>query len=98
MFEIRMMPMFTKLLAISMEPNRILGSSRSATIRLNAGCCLVRSIFISLYVSEKNATSDPEIKKEMVNSKIAIKIRTAEAAGVIKSREKCKEFAKSITG
>ena len=47
-FEIKMMPILTKLFAISMEPNNILGWSSKETIRLKAGCCFVLSILISL--------------------------------------------------
>ena len=98
MFEMRMMPIVTKLLAMSIEPSRIFGSSSKATILLKAGCCFVRNILISLYVREKNATSEPEIRKEIVKSNTAIKMSTAEAAGVMRSKENCKEFANSTTG
>jgi hypothetical protein len=50
-----------------------------------------------LYVREKKATSDPAIRKEIVNNKMAMKMSTAEAAGVINSKEKCKDVAKLIT-
>ena len=80
-----MMPMFTKLLAINIDASNVFGCSSKSTIRLKAGCCLVLSILMSLYVSEKKATSEPAIKNETVNNKIAKKIRTAVAAGVIAS-------------
>jgi len=52
---------------------------------------------MSLYVREKKATSDPDIKKEMENNNIAKKISTAEAAGVMVSNVKCKYLALLIT-
>jgi hypothetical protein len=47
-------------------------------------------------VSEKKATSEPATKKEIVNNRTAKNISTADAAGVIASKEKCKELVKSI--
>ena len=57
------------------------------TIRRKAGCCFVLSILISLYVSEKKATSEPATKKDMVNKSSARNMSTADAAGVIASNE-----------
>jgi hypothetical protein len=71
-----------------MDANSVLGCSSNSTIRLKAGCCFVLSIFISLYVSEKKATSEPAIKNEMIKSITARKISTAVAAGGITSNEK----------
>jgi hypothetical protein len=47
-------------------------------------------MLMSLYVSEKKATSAPANKNEMINNNTTIKISTADAAGVIASKEKCK--------
>jgi hypothetical protein len=42
---------------------------------------------MSLKVREKNATSDPASKKEMIKRKIIINTSTVVAAGVIASKE-----------
>lgn len=77
------MPMFTKLLAISMEASRVLGASSKVTILLKEGCCLVLSILISLSVSEKKAISEPATKKEIKKRIITVKRSMVVAAGVI---------------
>jgi hypothetical protein len=74
-----MIEMFTKLLAISREASRVLGSSNKFTIRLYPDCCLVFSIFTSLYDREKKATSAPETKKEISSKMMRRKIKIVEA-------------------
>jgi hypothetical protein len=64
----RMMPILMKLLAISMEANRIFGCSSRFTILLKEGCFFVLSTLMSLLLSEKKATSLPAIKKESTNN------------------------------
>ena len=64
----RMIPILMKLLAISMEANKILGCSSRVTILLKEGCFFVLSTWMSLLLSEKNATSLPAIKKESTNN------------------------------
>lgn len=56
------------VLAISNEANTSFGSSKKLMIRFAAGCCFVLSILISLLLSEKMATSAPEMVK-LSNSK-----------------------------
>ena len=78
-----MIPIFTKLLPISIAASKVFGSSNKLTIRRYAGCFFVRSIFISLYVSEKKAISDPASKKDSMKSITTKNISTVVAAGVI---------------
>lgn len=85
-FEMRMIPIFMKLLAISMDASNVFGCSNSATIRLNDGCFRVFNTLISFDVSEKKATSLPEIKKENMNRIKSVNISTVVAAGVIASK------------
>jgi hypothetical protein len=62
-----MMPMFTKLLAISIVAESVLGFSNNCTTLLNEGFFLFFKMFMSLLDNEKNATSLPEIIKENKN-------------------------------
>ena len=84
--EIKMMPMFTKLLLISIDANKVFGCSSKLTIRRYAGCFFVRNIFMSLNVREKKAISDPANKKDNIKRITTINISTVVAAGVIAKR------------
>ena len=64
--------MFTKVFAISSDASNNLGSSSKLTIRFQLESCLVLSVLISLYVSEKKATSAPDTKKDITNKKMMI--------------------------
>ena len=59
------MPILMRLLAITREDNKALGSSSKFTIRFQAVSCLVLSTLISLFVNEKKAIFDPETIKDM---------------------------------
>jgi len=74
-FAIMIMEIFTKLFTMSKEASRILGSSSKLRILLAAGCCFVFSMLISLYDSEKNATSEPETRKDNNNNNNSKKTR-----------------------
>lgn len=78
--EIIMIPMFTKLLAINIEANNVLGCSSKLTILLKEGCFLVFKILTSLELSEKNATSLPESKKDNRKSTKTATIKIVVAA------------------
>ena len=82
-FEIKMMPIFTKLFVMSIAASNVFGCSSNVTIRLKEGCCLVFKTLISFNVKEKNATSLPATRKEMIKRMKMIKIRMVVAAGVI---------------
>jgi hypothetical protein len=75
-----MMPIFTKLLAISIVAESVLEFSNNKTTLLNEGIFLLFKMFMSLFVNEKNATSLPEIIKEnknktkTVSSKIVVAV------------------------
>lgn len=84
-----MIPIFTKLLVISMAASKVLGLSSKLTIRLKEGCCRVFKILISLEVSEKKATSLPATRKEIINSINIMKTSMTLAAGV-NARKKSK--------
>ena len=75
--------MLTKLLVISIDASRVLGVSSKVTILLYEGCRFVLRIFISLYVSEKNATSEPATKNEIIKSRKRAKIRIVVAPSVM---------------
>ena len=62
-----MMPIFTKLLAISIVAESVLGSSNNCTTLLNEGFFRFFKILMSLFDNEKNATSLPEIINENRN-------------------------------
>jgi hypothetical protein len=72
------------LLAISREVSTALGSSSNVTIRFQDVSCLVFRLLISLYVSEKKATSDPETTKEMISRKRITMARMVVACGLIR--------------
>ena len=78
-----MIPIFTKLLAMSIEASKIFGCSSRLTIRLKDGCCLVFKTLMSFDVSEKKATSLPARKKDNTNRMMMEKIRIVVAAVVI---------------
>ena len=80
------MPIFTKLLLISMDANKVFGCSSKLTIRRYAGCFFVRNMFMSLKVREKKAISAPASKKDKIKRIITINISTVVAAGVIIAR------------
>ena len=82
-FEMRMMPIFTKLFVISIEASNVFGDSSSVTMRRYDGCFFVLSRLISLYVSEKNATSEPATRKDIRKSVATITIRMMVAVGVM---------------
>ena len=84
--EINMIPIFTKLLLMSMDASKIFGCSSKLTMRRYAGCFFVRNIFISLNVREKKAISDPANKKDKIKRITTINISTVVAAGVIVAR------------
>ena len=84
--DIKTIPMFTKLLLISMDASKVFGCSSKLTIRRYAGCFFVRSIFMSLNVREKKAISEPASKKDKMKRIITINISTVVAAGVIIAR------------
>jgi hypothetical protein len=86
MLDIKMMPILTKLLLISMEANNVFGWSSRVTIRLYAGCFLVRSRLMSLKVSEKNAISDPASKNDSIKRMTTKNMSTVIAAGAIAKR------------
>ena len=77
------MPRFTRLLVMSMDARKVLGCSKSVTIRLKEGCWRVLKTFISFWLREKKATSLPAIKKESINKIMAVKINTPVTAGII---------------
>ncbi len=84
------MPIFTKLLAISIDASNVLGSSSKFTMRRKEGWRLVFSTLISFDVSEKNATSLPARKKERMKRIMMVKISMVVAAVVIaKKIKKC---------
>ena len=62
--------MFAKLLAISTVANSFLGFSASLAIILPVGVFSSLSVSISAGVSEKRATSAPEIRAEQNNNSI----------------------------
>lgn len=78
-----MIPIFTKLLVMSIEASNVFGWSSKLTMRRYAGCFLVLSILISLNVREKKAISEPASKKDNIKSSTTKKISTVAAAGVI---------------
>ena len=82
------MPIFTKLLVIKIDANKILGCSNKLTILLKEGCFLVFKIFISFGVSEKKATSLPAIKNDNKNNIRIVTIRIVVAAGEIVNKLK----------
>ena len=88
--EIRMMPMFTKLLVISIAASKVFGCSSKLTMRRYEGCCFVLRTLISFKVSEKKATSEPAIRKDKLKSITTRKRSTPVAAGVITRKEKGK--------
>src|ERR1700753_1807605 len=71
------------LFAITMEASRVLGSSSSETMRRQEASCLVFRILISLWVSEKNATSEPLRTNESKSRKRIIMARRVVAWGLI---------------
>ncbi len=77
-----MIPIFAKLLVISMAANKGFGCSSKCTIRLKEGCFLDFNKLMSLDVNEKNATSLPATKKERINKMHAAIIRMPVAAVV----------------
>ena len=81
--ETRMMPMFTKLLVISIPASNVLGCSSRCTILLKEGCLLVFKTLMSLLEREKKATSLPATKKEIIKRMMAIKNKTVVAPGVM---------------
>jgi L-lactate permease len=60
------MQILIKVPAINKVVKTSFDSSRRSTILLDAGCCFVFSILISLLFSENNATSAPEITNERI--------------------------------
>ena len=80
------MPIFTKLLVIKIDANKILGCSNKLTILLKEGCFLVFKILMSFEVKEKKATSLPARKKEIKYKKIMATTKTVEAAVDIDNR------------
>ena len=84
--EIKIIPMFTKLLLMSIDASKVFGCSSKLTMRRYAGCFFVRSMFISLNVREKKAISEPASKKDRMKSITTINISTVVAAGVIAKR------------
>lgn len=88
--EIKMMPMFTKLLAIIIDANKVFGCSSRLTILLNEGCFLVFKILTSFGLREKKATSLPESKKDNKKSTKTATIKIVVAAEeTIKKIFKC---------
>ena len=83
-----MIPIFAKLLVMSIEARSVFGDSSNVMILRYDGCFLVLSMLMSLYVSEKNATSDPATRKEITNRTRIEKIRIVVAPGVIKRKFK----------
>jgi hypothetical protein len=63
-----MIQILKNVLAINRDAKTSFGSSRKLIMRRAAGCCLVLSTFMSFSLSEKMATSAPEIVKESINS------------------------------
>src|SRR6202166_4111761 len=68
-----MIPMLTKLLAITKEADKVLGSSSRLTILFHGLSCFVLRILMSFPVNEKNAILDPETIKDITSRN---KIRT----------------------
>ncbi len=64
------------VLATNSEACSRFGVSNNSTIRLYPACCLVLSKLISLNEREKNATSAPEITKEINNKRTSRKIKS----------------------
>ena len=88
--EIKMMPMFTKLLAISIDASNVFGCSNRLTILLNEGCFLVFKILTSFGLREKKATSLPESKNDNKKSTKTATIKIVVAAEeTIKKIFKC---------
>ena len=75
-----MMPIFTKLLAISIVAESVLEFSNNKTTLLNEGIFLLFKMFMSLLDNEKNATSLPEIIKENRNKINTVKSKMIVAA------------------
>lgn len=95
--EIKMIPIFTKLLLINIDASKVLGWSNKLIIRRYAGCFFVLSILISLNVREKKAISDPANRKDKIKSMNTKKISTLAAAGVIAKSEMVKISVNSLT-
>ena len=95
--DISMIPIFTKLLVISIAASNVLGCSSKVTIRLKEGCCLVFNIFISFEVSEKKATSLPATRKEIIKRTNIMKISMVVAAGVICKKISSRSIPFSMT-
>ena len=87
-----MMQMLTKVPAINKEAYTSFGSSSNVTIRLAAGCCFVFSIFISLFSSENNATTPPDITNVIRNNTTSIINRKVVPWGLIASRKNLRSF------
>ena len=87
--ESTMMLILIKIPAIISEAYTSFGSLSKLTIRLAAGCCFVFSIFISLLLSEKKATSAPEIVN--VSNNNTIKSITSKVAALWSAARKIKE-------
>lgn len=83
MLEISMMPILTKLFAMSMEASNVLGDSISSTILLSEGFFFLRSMLRSLLEREKNATSLPAMIKDKAKSISSVKMKMVDAAGEI---------------
>ena len=62
-----MIPILTRLLAITREADKVLGSSSRLTILFQGLSCLVLRILISFPVKEKNAILDPETIKDITS-------------------------------
>ena len=86
MLEITMIAILIKLLAISKDPNSVLGCSSNSTILFKLLSCFVLSILISLCVSEKKATSAPLSIKEQKINPISKKMNNEVLCTVIKAK------------
>ena len=89
--ENKMIPIFTKLLEISMLANKVFGCSSKVTMRRKAGCLFDLSILISLKVKEKKATSAPARRNDKEKSIRIRKISAPVVAAVIAIMEKEKK-------
>jgi len=94
-----MMEILIMLLAINRLANNIFGSSNRVTILRQDVSCLVFRILISLWVSEKKATSEPDRTKERINRKRIPIARTVVACGLMsRSTERLSKWNSFVKG
>lgn len=91
-----MIAIFTNMFAISSEPSKIFGSSSNVAMRFQDISCLVFSMLMSLYVSEKKAICEPETINETISKKRMIIARMEVACGLIYRSSSLRRSTKKI--